>query len=464
MGQKRNSWSGVTTEDLIKIAVLYKSPTLWLNADEPAHRGSYQAAKIKDGTLKACVDAQKKHWGDEWEGANSWSGLTAEDLIKIAVLYKSPTKWDEAEEPSHRGAFKAAKRKDGMLRACVEAQKEHWGDKWEGSNSWSGLTTEDFIKIAVLYKSPVRWLKTNEPAHRGSYAAAHKRKDGTLMACVEAQKKRWGDEWEGLTSWSGLMTEDLIKIAVLYKSPVRWHKTEEPAHRGSYAAAKNRKDGTYEVCIEAQKEHWVDKWEGSNNWSDLTTKDLIKIAVLYKSPGRWRNADDPAHRGSYAAANNRKDGTLKACIETQKKRWGDEWKGGKSGYSRYKPGHFYIIANNSYVKVGISNVPKDRTKAMAKEHSGFILFISPAFSGQEVWDAEREWKPALNMGDVCEDDDLDGHTETMSHETLPAFLKIASRLGILSREDEKGIRIRYHDEFGELYFEVFPDELVAAFG
>ena len=53
-------------------------------------------------------------------------------------------------------------------------------------------------------------------------------------------------------------------------------------------------------------------------------------------------------------------------------------------------------------------------------HSGFILFISPAFSGQEVWDAEREWKSNLNLGDACEDDDLDGHTETIGHETLPA--------------------------------------------
>ena len=331
-------------------------------------------------------------------------------------------------------------------------------------NSWSGVTTEDFIKIAVLYKSPGRWLKTEEPAHRGSYHAALERKDGTLKACVEAQKMRWGDEWEGLARWPGLMTEDLIKIAVLYKSPVRWHKTEEPAHRGSYAAARKRKDGTLKTCIEAQRMRWGDEWEGLKDWSGLTTEDLIKIAVLYKSPSQWRRTEEPAHRGSWVAAHKRKDGTHEACIEAQKKRWGDQWEGGQYGYSRHKHGHFYVIANNSYVKVGISNVPKDRTRKLASVHSGFILFISPAFSGQEVWDAEREWKSALNMGDICEDDDLDGHTETMSHETLPAFLKIASRLGILSREDEKGIRLQYHDEFGELYFEVFPDELVAAFG
>ena len=132
------------------------------------------------------------------------------------------------------------------------------------------------------------------------------------------------------------------------------------------------------------------------------------------------------------------------------------------GYKSTKPGHYYIIANDSYLKVGISNVPESRAMILRNKHRGIILFISEAYNGVNIRRAESDWKIALGLGQVSDLYDKDGKSETMPHKTLPAFIRMAADLGILSKNDEKEIRKRYREEFGARYFDIFSANLIVS--
>jgi hypothetical protein len=95
---------------------------------------------------------------------------------------------------------------------------------------------------------------------------------------------------------------------------------------------------------------------------------------------------------------------------------------GIRGYSRQKPGAFYVVEDGEIVKCGIANmVPLSRRLAQHRAQGLLWSRLLGFHNGSAPWQLEREWKmfrldhPALH---VSKSRLRDGYTEAMMKEPV----------------------------------------------
>ena len=95
---------------------------------------------------------------------------------------------------------------------------------------------------------------------------------------------------------------------------------------------------------------------------------------------------------------------------------------GHKGFNSYNPGYFYIVANDKWIKGGITNVPKQRLKRHAKQGLNKIICNLYFESGYQARIMENKWMTYINCFPkemrATVNDIPDGYTETIRNSKI----------------------------------------------